>query len=243
LDWAKVRGFRSGENPARWKGHLDHLLPRRSKVKRVRHHPALPYAEIPKFMAELRGRRGQAARALEFTILNAARTGAVIGALRDEVDLAANVWTVPAERTGAKITGEDPKPRRVPLSDWAVKIVKGLPREECNPYLFIGADAGQGLSNMALLELLRDMRPGFVPHGFRSTFKDWCAETTNHPNEVSESALWHVVADEVEAAYRRGELFEKRRALMADWAAYCASALPDTARNAFVSDRVVAMRS
>lgn len=222
LDWARVREYRQGENPARWKGHLDHLLPKRSKVARVRHHPALPYPDLPKFMKELRARSGLTARALEFTILTVARTGATIGATLDEVDVKAKVWTVPAERTGAKITGEDPK--RVPLSARAVTILKALPREEGNPHLFVGAKAGKALSNMAMLELMREMRPGYVPHGFRSTFKDWCSETTHHPNEVSEAALWHVVADKVEAAYRRGELFEKRRAMMSDWAAYCASA-------------------
>ncbi|MBX9649696.1 MAG: integrase arm-type DNA-binding domain-containing protein [Xanthobacteraceae bacterium] len=221
LDWAKVRGMRDGENPARWKGHLDHLLPKRSKVARVRHHPALPYPDIPDFMAELRNRKGQGARALELAVLTSARTGAIIGATRSEVDLRGKVWTVPPERTGAKIIGEDPKPRRVPLSDRAVKIIEELPREEGNPYLFIGAKPGQPLSNMAMLELMRDMRPGYVPHGFRSSFKDWCSETTNYPSEVSEAALWHAIADEVEAAYRRGDLFEKRRRLMNDWARYC----------------------
>jgi integrase len=220
LDWAKVSGFREGENPARWKGHLDHLLPRRSRVARVKHHPALPYQDLPLFMAELRARKGQSACALEFTILTASRTGATIGARRDEIDLKAKTWTVPPERTGAKIVGEEPTPRRVPLSDRAIEIIRSLPREDDNPYLFIGAKAAEPLSNMAMAELMRDMRPGFVPHGFRSTFKDWCSETTNYPNEVSEAALWHVVADKVEAAYRRGELFEKRRLLMKDWATY-----------------------
>ncbi|UPK35548.1 integrase arm-type DNA-binding domain-containing protein [Bradyrhizobium sp. 186] len=221
LDWARVREYRQGENPARWKGHLDHLLPKRSKVARVKHHPALPYPDLPRFMNELRARKGLTARALEFTILTVARTGATVGATLEEVDVKARVWTVPAERTGAKITGQDSKPKRVPLSARALAILKALPREEGNPYLFIGAKAGQPLSNMAMLELLREMRPGYVPHGFRSTFKDWCSETTNYPNEVSEAALWHVVADRVEAAYRRGDLFQKRRALMSDWAAYC----------------------
>jgi integrase len=221
LDWAKVRGYRDGENPARWKGHLDHLLPRRSRVARVKHHPALPYPEIPNFMRDLRARQsvrgmGQSARALEFTILTAARTGATIGARWDEIDLKAKVWTVPHERTGAKIVGEEPTPRRVPLSARVIKIIESLPREEGNPHLFIGANAGEPLSNMAMNELMREMRPGFVPHGFRSTFKDWCSETTHFPNEVSEAALWHIVADKVEAAYRRGELFEKRRSLMTD---------------------------
>lgn len=222
LDWAKVRGFREGENPARWQGHLDHLLPKKSKVARVKHHPAVPYSEIPEFMSELRAREGISARALEFTILTVARTGAVIGAIWDEVDPVGRVWTVPPERTGTKIIGEDPKPRRVPLSDRVMEILKDLPREKGNPQVFIGAATGEPLSNMAMLELLRGMRPGYVTHGFRSTFKDWCSETTNYPNEVSEAALWHVVADDVEAAYRRGDLFEKRRRLMRDWARYCA---------------------
>jgi integrase len=221
LDWAKVSGFRSGENPARWKGHIDKVLPKGSKVKRVRHHPALPYADLPAFMLELRAREGQSARALEFTVLTAGRTGAVIGAILDELDLDAKIWTVPPERAGTKMTGDDPKPRRVPLSDRAVEILRALPREEGNPHVFIGAESGEPLSDMAMLELLREMRPGFVPHGFRSTFKDWCAEVTNYPNEVSEAALWHGVADKVEAAYRRGDLFEKRRRLMAQWARYC----------------------
>jgi integrase len=223
LDWAKVRGYRSGENPARWKGHLDHLLPKRSKVARVRHHPALPYADLPAFMAQLRSRSGVTARALEFAILTAARTGAVIGAVETEFDFEAGVWTVPPQRSGTKIVGEDPKARRVPLSERAIEIIKCTPREEGNFHVFIGGTAGGSLSNMAMNELMREMRPGFVPHGFRSTFKDWCAETTNYSNEVSEAALWHVVADKVEAAYRRGELFEKRRALMQDWSAYCGS--------------------
>ena len=224
LGWAKVRGFRAGDNPARWEGHLDHLLPGRAKVRKVKHHPALPYVEIPAFMADLRAREGISARALEFTVLTATRTEAVIGATWDEIDLDAKVWTVPPSRAGAKITGEETKPRRVPLSDRAVEILKSLPREEGNPYAFIGAKAGKPLSNMAMLELMRGIRSGYVPHGFRSTFKDWCSETTNYPNEVSEAALWHVVADKVEAAYRRGELFEKRRRLMAAWADFCAKA-------------------
>ena len=223
LDWARVRGHRSGENPARLAGHLDHLLPKRSKVARVKHHPALPYADIPAFVGELRAREGISVRALEFTTLTAARTGATIGARWDEIDFSAKVWTVPPERAGTKIMSEEPKPRRVPLSDRALEILTALPREEGNPHIFIGGNAGQPLSNMAMLELMRDMRPGYVPHGLRSSFKDWCSEETNYPNEVSEAALWHAVADKVEAAYRRGDLFEKRRRLMAEWANYCGS--------------------
>jgi integrase len=223
LDWARVRGYRSGENPARWQGHLDHLLPRKSKVAPTKHHPALPYREIPAFMAALRAIEGISARALEFTVLTGARTGAVIGATWDEVDFSAKLWIVPPHRTGTKITGDDPAPRRVPLSDRAIQILKSLPRDGSNLHLFAGRKAGRALSNMAMLELMRDLRPGFVPHGFRSSFKDWCSETTSYPNEVSEAALWHVVDDKVEAAYRRGDLMEKRRALMTDWAAFCAN--------------------
>jgi integrase len=221
-DWAKGRGYCAGENPARWKGHLEHQLPKRSKVKRVRHHPALPYAELPAFMAELRAREGRSARALEFTVLTAARTGAVIGGILSEVDFKAKIWTVPPERAGTKIIGEDVKPRRVPLCDRAVWILENISREAGDQHLFPGAEPGDPLSNMAMLELMREMRPGYVPHGFRSTFKDWCSETTNYPSEVSEAALWHVVADKVEAAYRRGELFKKRQRLMDEWARYCA---------------------
>jgi integrase len=219
LDWAKTHTYRQGDNPARWKGHLDNVLPKRSKVKRIRHHPALPYADLPELVADLRDIEGITARSLEFTILTAGRTGAVIGALLSEVDLDAKIWTVPHDRAGTKIDGDEP--RRIPLSDRAIEILKELPRQDGNPHLFIGAKRGKALSNMAMLEMMRDLRPGYVPHGFRSTFKDWCSETTHYPNEVSEAALWHVVADKVEAAYRRGDLFEKRRALMRDWATFC----------------------
>jgi integrase len=226
LDWAKTHSYRQGDNPALWKGHLDNVLPKRSKVKRVRHHPALPFADVPEFVAGLRDVEGITARALEFTILTAGRTGAVIGATLPEIDLEAKVWTVPPERAGTKIDGGEP--RRIPLSARAIEILKALPNEDNNPYLFTGGKEGCGLSNMAMAELMKDLAfPSTTPgrlatvHGFRSTFKDWVSETTNYPNHVSEAALWHVVADKVEAAYRRGDLFEKRRQLMADWAAHC----------------------
>jgi integrase len=225
LDWAAVRSLRSGDNPARWRNHLANVLPARgSKVN----HPALAYADIPQFMSALRSRDSVSARALEFTILTAARTGAVIGGTWSEIDLANKIWKVPPERAGAKVYGN--KPRSVPLSDRAIAILKALPREEDNPFVFIGGKKGLGLSNAAMAELMKDMAfpstsPGrlAVPHGFRSTFKDWCSETTNYPNHVSEAALWHGVADEVEAAYRRGDLLTKRRRLMRDWARYCSS--------------------
>ena len=223
LNWATVRGFRAGDNPARWRGHLDKLLPARGKVKPVKHHAALPYAEIPTFMADLRSRDGISARALELTILTAGRTGEVIGARWSEFDIKAKVWTIPAERM------KGGREHRVPLNDRAVAILTALPREgDGDGFVFIGARADRPLSNMAMLELMRGLRPGYVPHGFRSTFRDWAAETTNYQNHIVEMALAHVVGDRVEAAYRRGDLFEKRRRLMGDWARYCSrQASPD----------------
>jgi integrase len=226
LDWAKTHSYRQGDNPARWKGHLDNVLPARGSIQKVKHHPALPYAEVPNFMAALRERKGIAARALEFLILTAARTSAVIGSTRDEIDFEQKVWTVPPDRAEAKISGD--QPRRIPLCDRAVEILKALPREDNNPHVFIGAKAGSGLSNMAMAELMKDMAfpsttPGrlAVPHGCRSSFRDWVSECTNYANHVAEAALWHPVADKVEAAYRRGDLFAKRRRLTNDWARYC----------------------
>jgi integrase len=217
LDWAKARGYREGENPARWRGHLDKLLPNRRKVRRVKNHPAMPYADLPVFMAELRNRTSVSARALEFTILTASRTGETIGARWLEIDLKTRTWTVPAARMKAG------KEHRVPLSDPAVELLETLPRE--GEYVFMGGRAGKPLSNMAMLELLRGMKSGscYVPHGFRSTFRDWAAESTGYPSEVVEAALAHAIQSKVEAAYRRGDLFEKRRRLMADWASFCAS--------------------
>jgi integrase len=182
-----------------------------------RNHPALPWQEIPQFMAELRQREGISAQALEFTILTAARTGEVIAATWDEVDLEGKMWTIPPSRM------KSDREHRVPLSEPALAILRKLPTETNNPHLFIGARKGSGLSNMAMLGLLRVMRSGLSVHGFRSTFKDWCSETTHTPNMVSEAALAHVVADKVEAAYRRGDLFQKRRKLMTEWARYCHS--------------------
>jgi integrase len=190
-------------------------LPAPSKAKRVKHHAALPWQEIPAFMAELRARDSISARALEFTVLCAARTGETIGATWAEIDLDGKVWAVPGERMKAH------KDHRVPLSDRAVEILRDMPREKDSPHVFPGGRVGSPLSNMAMLQLLKGMRPGLTTHGFRSAFKDWATETTNHPNIVSEAALAHTVKDAVEKAYRRGELFEKRRRLMRDWAAYC----------------------
>lgn len=215
LDWAAFRGYREGENPARWKGHLEHELPARSKVKKIEHHAALPYAELGAFMVELRKREGLSARALEFAILCASRSGEVRGATWAEIDLPGRIWTVPAERMKAG------KEHRVPLSDEAVKLLEALPRIVGNDYVFPAPRGGQ-LSDMALTAVLRRMeRGGLTQHGFRSTFRDWAGETTAYPREVCEHALAHKLADGVEAAYQRGDLLAKRARLMADWARYC----------------------
>jgi integrase len=216
LDWAKVRGYRDGENPARWRGHLDHLLPARGKVRRVKHHAALPYAELPAFVFALRERDAVAARALEFAILTAARTNEVLGARWLEIDLDARIWTVPAERM------KGGKEHRVPLRDRAIEIIKSMITKRQNDYVFHG-DRRAALSNMSLLMLLRRMgRRDITAHGFRSTFRTWAAECTNYPREVVEAALAHVVGNKVEAAYQRGDMLDKRRPLMAQWEKYCA---------------------
>ena len=216
LDWATARKHRAGDNPARWKGHLDHLLPARSKVAKVQHHAALPYIEIGDFMQQVRGLEGVSPRALEFAILTATRTGEVIGAKWSEVDLKAGMWTIPGERMKAG------KEHRVPLSSRAVELLKALPREKGSDFLFIGDKPGKALSNMALLMTLRRMgRDDLTTHGFRSTFRDWAAEQTAYPNEMVEMALAHTIGDKTEAAYRRGDMVEKRHRLMEDWATYC----------------------
>jgi integrase len=192
-------------------------LPTATVSKRRKNHPALPYREMPEFMNDLRNRQGVSARALEFLILTAARTNEVIGAKRGEFDFEQKIWTVPASRMKAG------RQHRVPLSEAAIDLLQALPTEKGNDFMFIGSRGGKGLSDMAMRGLMRHMRSDCVPHGFRSTFKDWCAETTNYPNIVSEMALAHKISDETEAAYRRGDLLEKRRRLMCDWAQYCGS--------------------
>jgi integrase len=216
LDWATVHNYRQGDNPARWRGHLDQLLPPRSRVQKVEHLAALPYAEIGQFMAELREQDSTSALSLEFLILTGTRTAEVIGATWSEIDLQAAVWTIPAERMKAQ------KEHRVPLSKPALAILKRLHKHRAGDYAFPGQKTGQPLSNMALLRLLERMgRPDLTVHGFRSTFRDWAAERTNFPREVAEQALAHSLPDKVEAAYRRGDLFDKRRQLMDAWARYC----------------------
>jgi integrase len=225
LDWAKVRGFRSGENPARWRGHLDHLLPARSKLRRVKHFAALPYAEIGGFMAALRQQSSIGARALEFTILAAARTGETIGATWDEIDLAAGTWTIP----GSRMKGG--KEHKVPLSAAAIAVLKVMAAVRQSEFVFPGARGSQPLSAMAMAMALRRIgRDDLTVHGFRSSFRDWAAERTNFPREVAEMALAHAIPDAVEAAYRRGDLFDKRRKLMDAWAAYCAKVETDAGK-------------
>ncbi len=215
LDWAAARGFRAGDNPARWRGHLDKLLPARSKVQKVEHFAALPFADVPAYMAVLAATPGVAAMGLRFTILTAARTIETIGAHWTEIDLDAALWIIPAGR----MKGD--REHRVPLSAAALGVLSGVPRIRGCPFVFPGARRGKGLSGMAMLETLRERHPGLTVHGFRSSFRDWAAETTPHPSEVVEMALAHVIKNKAEAAYRRGELIEKRRALMTDWAAFC----------------------
>jgi integrase len=216
LDWAKVRGYRAGENPARWKGHLQALLPAKSKIAQVEHHAALPYAELPGFMAALRMADGMAAKALRFTILTGARTSEALGATWTEIDLEARLWTVPAARMKAG------KEHRVPLSEPVLALLRDLYQTRQGEPVFPGAIKGKGLSNMALLMALRRLgRADLTAHGFRSTFRDWVAEQTNFPSEVAEMALAHTVGDKVEAAYRRGDLFEKRQQLAEAWGAFC----------------------
>ena len=218
LNVAKVRGLRSGENVAAWSGHLGLILPAKSKVRKVKHHAAMPHKDLPDFVAALREMPGVAAVALELTILTAARTGEVLGAKWSEFDLGAKVWSIPSERMKAG------KPHRVPLSERAVELVESLRPHRRNDWLFPGAATGKPLSNMAMLMLLRRMKRGeLTAHGFRSTFRDWCAEETSYPREVVEMALAHAIESKVEAAYRRGDLFERRRELMRDWSRFCGS--------------------
>jgi len=212
LDWATVRGFRHGDNPARWRGHLDKLLPSKNKIRTVTHHAALPYKELPAFMKILADQAGVGARALEFTILTAARTSEVIGARWQELDVVSATWTVPKERMKAG------REHRVPLSASALKILEAMAEIRTSDYVFPGGKKDRPLSNMALLAALKRMkRSDLTAHGFRSTFRDWAAETTDYPGEVVEMALAHTVANKVEAAYRRGDLLEKRKGLMSDW--------------------------
>ncbi len=214
LDRATALGYRTGPNPARWRGNLDHILPRDKRRSRIKHHAALAFDEIGAFLAKLHAQEGIAARALEFLILTAARTGEAIGMKWAEVDLDNALWTIPAERM------KTAREHRVPLPPRAVALLRALPN--LGDFVFPGRAKDKPLSNMAMLQLLERMgRADLTVHGFRSTFRDWAAERTNFPREVCEMALAHAVEDVTEAAYRRGDLFDKRRRLMEEWARHC----------------------
>jgi integrase len=217
LDWATVRGFRQGENPARWKGHLSSLLPKSNKIARTVHHAALPFKEIAAFLWTLREQDGTGARALEFAILTACRSGEVRGATWGEIDLIQRIWTIPADRMKAK------REHRVPLSPAAMKLLRQMKIEhKGGDLVFSGRSAERPLSDMSLTAVLRRMKRGdLTVHGFRSTFRDWAAESTSYSRDVAEMALAHTVGDRVEAAYRRGDLFTKRGKMMNDWSRYC----------------------
>jgi integrase len=221
LDFAKVRGYRHGENPARWRGHLDNLLPAHAKVRDVRHLAALPHVELPAFLANLRLRGAVAARALEFLVLTAARTGEVIGVRWNEIDLLDKTWTVPAARMKAH------RVHRVPLSARSLDILKDMHglRSDPDAFVFPGPKPSKPLSNMALLMLLRRIqRTDLTVHGFRATFKTWASERTSFQNEIVEASLAHTIGGKVEQAYMRGDMFEKRRRLMQQWATFCTTA-------------------
>lgn len=232
LDWATAHDYRGGDNPARWRGHLDKLLPKRSKVQRVKHHDAMPYAELPEFFAELSKRDTVSAKALTFTILTAARSGETRGATLGELDFVSGVWTVPGERT------KSGREHRVPLTGSVGPILRGL------DYLGDDKDAllfpnprGKPLSDTALRKYLQQnlAKPGLTVHGFRSTFRDWAAERTNFPREVAEAALAHIVRDKTEAAYQRGDMLARRRKLMEAWAKFCTSGAASTAEVVAIS--------
>ena len=214
LDAAKAKGYRTGENPARWRGHLDLVLPKRQKLTRG-HHAAMPFNEVPDFLARLRDMDGIAARALEFLILTATRTGEVIGARWDEINFLEKVWTVPAARMKAG------REHRVPLTQRAVEIVLTMAEVRTGDFVFPGFRHDRSLSNMAMRMTARRAGVEHTVHGFRSAFRDWAGERTNFAREIAEAALAHAVGDETERAYRRGDALEKRRAVMEAWAAFC----------------------
>ncbi|MHB2211447.1 tyrosine-type recombinase/integrase [Methylobacterium sp. CM6257] len=214
LDAAKAKGLRNGENPARWRGHLDKLLPARHRLTRG-HHAALPFPEVPAFVAELRKREAVAALALEFCILNASRSGEVLGALWDEIDWETRIWTIPAERMKAG------REHRVPLTERALAILDRAETIRSSEYVFPGQRSGRPLSIMAMEMQLRRMKVPVTVHGFRSSFRDWAGECTDAPREIAEMALAHVVGDTTERAYRRGDALEKRRALLEEWSQFC----------------------
>jgi integrase len=222
LDWATARGYRQGENPARWRGHLENLLPRKTKVHRIEHHAALPYGELPQFMTELAAQAGVGALALKLCILTATRTSETLGARWDEVNLADKLWTIPAARMKAG------KEHRVPLSEPALDILKRLQKLPPSPFVFAGANPRCPVGQMAMAQALHRMgRDDLTVHGFRSTFRDWIGERTNFASEIAEMALAHKIPNKVEEAYRRGDLLAKRKQLMDAWARFATSPAPE----------------
>ena len=214
LSWATVRGYRNGENPARWKGHLEKLLPAPGKISSVKHHRALPIDQVGAFVSALRKQEGLAAKALEFTVFTAVRTNEALGATWDEVDFDAKVWTVPAERMKGK-----KREHRVPLTDAVIRILEA--QSTNGSELIFPAPRGGKFSDMSMTAVLRRMAVDATTHGFRSTFRDWAGERTSYPRDMAEQALAHTIPNAVEAAYRRGDMLEKRRAMMQDWASFC----------------------
>jgi len=215
LDWAKVRKYRSGENPALWRGHLDKILPKPTKVTKVKHFNAMPYVNVPKYFKKLRKTETLAAKSLAFIILTASRNGEARGATWDEIDLKKGVWELPSERMKAD------RPHRVPLSKEAIKVLKEAKKLSRGEYVFSGLKKDKPISEATIRNLIKTDHSDVTIHGFRSSFRDWCAEMTNYPREVAEAALAHTLKDKTEAAYQRGDIFVKRKKLMDAWASYC----------------------
>ena len=215
LDWAKVRQYRTGDNPARWRGHIENLLPKRSKVQKVQHFKAMPYVDVPDYFKTLRQTRAISAKALAFTILTATRNNEVREGKWHEIDLDTGIWTIPEERMKAE------KVHRVPLTQECLLILDEAKKFKVNDYVFPGLSKNKPLSNQALLKTLKRQHPTLTVHGFRSSFRDWCAEMTAYPREVAEAALAHTLTSATEAAYQRGDIFDKRRKLMDAWTTYC----------------------
>lgn len=219
LDWATARGYRQGENPARWRGHLENLLAQKAKVRRVKHHAALPYANLPDFMSELKEHGGVAARAFEFLILNVSRSSEVLLAPWSELNLAERLWVIPGERM------KGGREHRVPLTDRSIEVLLAMAKIRESSFVFPGGKAGRPLSHMALRDVLRRMgRADLTVHGFRATFSTWCAERTNFPVEARELALAHEIGSKVAQAYARSDLFNRRRLLAQAWVKFCSSA-------------------
>jgi len=221
LDFASAHKYRDEANPARWRGHLDKLLPKPSKVQKVTHHPAMPYEQVAAFMGAVQDYNSVSSKALQLLILTATRTSEVLNAEWHEIDLVNATWTIPAKRMKAS------REHRIPLSHQALALITTLPSVKGNSFVFPGMKPSRPLSNMLLLQFMRGLGYGpsgdkgnYVPHGFRSSFRDWTGEVTSYPRDVAEMALAHAIENKVEAAYRRGDLFEKRRAMMQEWADY-----------------------